>query len=50
MQEIQKLTEEISGYEKEIQNLSVQTEELKGSIEELEKELTVSQTKYDKKS
>lgn len=48
MQEIQNLTEEIESYEKEIQNLNSQTEELKGSIEELEKELIVSQTKYEK--
>lgn len=48
LQEIQNLSEKIEGYEKEIQDLSTQTEELKDSIDQLEKELAISQTKYDK--
>ena len=46
MQEIQNLSEEIAGYEKEIHALNVQTEDLKLSINELEKNLIISEEKY----
>ncbi len=48
MQEIQNLNERIIGYEEEIQTLNIQTEELKLSIEELEKKLAISQESYNK--